>query len=51
MLPRQHQFLKKAEMIGLSLGVESYLRISYATAWEHIERAIKKMRAALAKLQ
>lgn len=29
---------------------EGYLRISYATAWEQIARAVDRMRAALARL-
>jgi aspartate/methionine/tyrosine aminotransferase len=31
-------------------GGEGYLRISYATAWERIETAVERMRAALARL-
>ena len=31
-------------------GGEGYLRISYATAWEQIERAVERIRTALARL-
>ena len=41
-----------ALLAGSDFGVggEGYLRISYATAWEQIERAVEHMRTALAKL-